>query len=101
MASHEIPIPLEAGNFPDILAVAADPAGSTILALLAERSYDVVLPGKLHHIDPVFSTAVLLAMNSAFAGAEVIDECLRNSAMASRALKKFDQPFRHGLKIFS
>lgn len=52
-------------------------------------------------IDPVFSSGVLLAMNSAFAGAEAIDECLRNPAMASRALKKFDQTSRHGLKLFS
>jgi flavin-dependent dehydrogenase len=52
-------------------------------------------------IDPVFSSGVLLAMNSAFAGAEAIDECLRNPAKASRALKKFDQTSRHGLKIFS
>jgi flavin-dependent dehydrogenase len=52
-------------------------------------------------IDPVFSTGVLLAMNSAFAGAEAVDECLHNPAMASRALKKFDQTSRHGLKIFS
>jgi flavin-dependent dehydrogenase len=52
-------------------------------------------------IDPVFSSGVLLAMNSAFAGAEAIDACLRNPAHASRALKKFDQTSRHGLKIFS
>ena len=52
-------------------------------------------------IDPVFSTGVLLAMNSAFAGAEAIDECLRNPAGASRALKKFDRTTRHGLRTFS
>lgn len=52
-------------------------------------------------IDPVFSTGVLLAMNSAFAGAEAIDECLRNPAGASHALRKFDRTARHGLKTFS
>lgn len=52
-------------------------------------------------IDPVFSSGVLLAMNSAFAGAEAIDVCLRNPAEASRALKKFDRTSRHGLRTFS
>ena len=52
-------------------------------------------------IDPVFSTGVLLAMNSAFAGAEAIDECLRNPAGASHALRRFDRTARHGLRTFS
>ena len=52
-------------------------------------------------IDPVFSSGVFLAMNSAFSGAETIDECLRNPARASRTLRKFEQSSRHGLKIFS
>lgn len=52
-------------------------------------------------IDPVFSSGVLLAMNSAFAGAETIDQCLRNPAAASHALRNFDRTSRHGLKIFS
>lgn len=52
-------------------------------------------------IDPVFSSGVLLAMNSAFAGAEAVEECLKNPAGASRALNKFDRTSRHGLKVFS
>ena len=31
-------------------------------------------------IDPVFSSGVLLAMNSAFAGADTVDTCLTRSA---------------------
>lgn len=52
-------------------------------------------------IDPVFSSGVLLAMNSAFEGAETVDICLKNPEMASQALKKFDRVSRRGLKIFS
>ena len=52
-------------------------------------------------IDPVFSSGVLLAMNSAFSGADAVDECLKNPATATRTLKEFDQTSRYGLKIFS
>ena len=52
-------------------------------------------------IDPVFSSGVLLAMNSGLLGAEAIDTCLRNPAKASAALKRFDQLMKHGPKEFS
>lgn len=50
---------------------------------------------------PASTVAALLAMNSAFSGAETIDQCLRNPAAASHALRNFDRTSRHGLKIFS
>ena len=52
-------------------------------------------------IDPVFSSGVLLAMQSAFAGADTVDTCLRHPQQTTAALKKFDQAMRIGPKVFS
>ena len=52
-------------------------------------------------IDPVFSSGVMLAMHSAFVGAETVDVCLRQPAHAAAALKKFDRMMRVGPKEFS
>ncbi len=52
-------------------------------------------------IDPVFSSGVMLAMQSAFAGAEAVDSCLRHPQQAAAALKKFDRVMRIGPDVFS
>ena len=52
-------------------------------------------------VDPVFSSGVLLGMNSAFHGAEVVDKVLRNPEHADAAIGKFNQTVRDGLKTFS
>jgi len=52
-------------------------------------------------IDPVFSSGVMLAMNSGAAAAETIGCCRRDPAGATRALKRFDRLMRHGPKQFS
>lgn len=52
-------------------------------------------------IDPVFSSGVLLAMNSGVIGAEAIDTCLKTPAKAATALKRFDALMKHGPKEFS
>ena len=52
-------------------------------------------------IDPVFSSGVMLAMQSAFVGADTVDTCLRHPQQAAAALKKFDQSMRVGPKAFS
>jgi flavin-dependent dehydrogenase len=52
-------------------------------------------------IDPVFSSGVMLAMNSAFAGADTVDCCLRRPAEATAALRHFDKKMRIGPKQFS
>ena len=44
---------------------------------------------------------VMLAMQSAFAGAEAIDTALSNPADAPAALAKFDRDVRHGPREFS
>jgi flavin-dependent dehydrogenase len=52
-------------------------------------------------IDPVFSSGVMLAMNSAFAGADAVDACLRQPESAAQALKEFDRVMKHGPREFS
>ncbi|MGO9514210.1 MAG: NAD(P)/FAD-dependent oxidoreductase [Steroidobacteraceae bacterium] len=52
-------------------------------------------------IDPVFSSGVMLAMNSAAAAAQTIDICRKHPARAAQALKRFDRLMRHGPKQFS
>jgi len=52
-------------------------------------------------IDPVFSSGVLLAMNSGVLGAEAIDTCLSKPAQSAAALKRFDALMKHGPKEFS
>ena len=52
-------------------------------------------------IDPVFSSGVMLAMNSGVLAAEAIDTCLRKPAEAPAALKRFDALMKHGPKEFS
>lgn len=52
-------------------------------------------------IDPVFSSGVMMAMHSAFVGADTVDACLRHPELAGKALKKFDKTMRIGPKEFS
>jgi flavin-dependent dehydrogenase len=64
------------------------------------RNY-LLLGDAFTFIDPVFSTGVLFAMQSAFAGADTVEACLDNPHHASRALRAFDRSMRHGPRIFS
>ncbi|MFP8780927.1 NAD(P)/FAD-dependent oxidoreductase [Hydrogenophaga sp. RWCD_12] len=71
---------------------------------VSERNHgkDYLMLGDAYaFIDPVFSSGVWLAMNSAVVGADAIDTCLRNPAKASAALRNFDRVMRHGPKEFS
>jgi flavin-dependent dehydrogenase len=52
-------------------------------------------------IDPVFSSGVWLAMNSAAAGVEAVDTCLTAPARAGAALRRFDRIVRRGPNVFS
>jgi flavin-dependent dehydrogenase len=52
-------------------------------------------------VDPVFSSGVLLAMQSAFRGAEVVDAALRGAANAPALRRAFEREVRHGLRQFS
>ncbi len=52
-------------------------------------------------VDPVFSSGVYLAMQSAFKGADVVDSCLRDPAAATRAKRDFEKSVHHALRHFS
>jgi len=52
-------------------------------------------------VDPVFSSGVMLAMHSAFAGAHAVEQCLRTPARARAALREFDRIMQHGPREFS
>lgn len=64
------------------------------------RNY-VMLGDAYTFIDPVFSTGVLLAMQSAFSGADTIETCLDHPRRARAALRRFDASMRRGPGIFS
>lgn len=71
---------------------------------VSERNHGsnyVMLGDAYAFIDPVFSSGVLLAMNSGVIAAEAIDTCLRTPAKAAAALKRFDALMKHGPKEFS
>ena len=52
-------------------------------------------------IDPVFSTGVYIAMNSAFMGADALERCLDHPETAAATLKRFEREVRLGLARFS
>jgi len=71
---------------------------------LCDRSHGsnyLLLGDAYAFIDPVFSSGVMMAMQSAFFGAATVDTCLRHPEMAKVALKNFDKSMRIGPKEFS
>jgi flavin-dependent dehydrogenase len=52
-------------------------------------------------LDPVFSSGVMLAMNSAVLGADAVHAWLRDPAAAAPWLRRFERSVHHGLKQFS
>lgn len=69
-------------------------------ARMTGRGY-IMLGDAFAFIDPVFSTGVYLAMNSAFLGADTVETCLSEPREAARALKRFDKEIRRGIDTFS
>lgn len=61
----------------------------------------VLLGDAYAFIDPVFSSGVLLAMQSGFLAAEAVDQCLKQPARAASALRRFDKLMRLGPREFS
>lgn len=69
-----------------------------------DRSYGpnyVLLGDAYAFIDPVFSSGVFLAMNSAFAACDAVDIHLRNPERSGSAFAQFDRVMRRGPKEFS
>jgi flavin-dependent dehydrogenase len=52
-------------------------------------------------VDPVFSSGVLLGMNSAFHAVDAVETCLRDPARAAAALAHFEATVRSGVRDFS
>jgi flavin-dependent dehydrogenase len=52
-------------------------------------------------VDPVFSSGVYLAMQSAFEGADVVETTLDRPERAAAARRRFDKTMRHGPREFS
>ena len=69
----------------------------------AERMYGrryLLLGDAFAFVDPVFSSGVYLAMNSAAMAAAAVDHCLDNAASASTEFAAVDRRVRQGLKTF-
>jgi flavin-dependent dehydrogenase len=63
---------------------------------------DYVLVGDAYaFVDPIFSSGVYLAMNSASLAAEAIDVSLREPARTAAEMRKFERGVRAGLTVFS
>lgn len=71
---------------------------------VSERNHGpnwVLLGDAYAFIDPVFSSGVLLAMNSGFLAADAIDTSLSRPEAAPAAMRRFDRLMKHGPKEFS
>ena len=69
-----------------------------------DRSYGanyLLLGDAYAFVDPVFSSGVYLAMNSAVVGAQTVNACLREPKRAASALARFDKVMRKGPREFS
>ena len=71
---------------------------------VSERNHGanyVLLGDAYAFIDPVFSSGVLLAMNSGILATDAIDTCLKRPEQSAAALQEFDRLMKHGPKEFS
>ena len=73
---------------------------SYIADRMAGQDY-VMLGDAFAFVDPVFSSGVFFAMNSALLGAETVDGSLRNPARRKALERKFDRTVRGGITSFS
>src|SRR5208282_2200820 len=61
----------------------------------------IMLGDAFAFIDPLFSTGVFLAMNSAFLGADVVSTCLHEPAKKKLAYRRFEAEIRRAIDIYS
>ena len=91
----------------DRLAQAKLPGGVTATgnySYFSERMYGerwLLVGDAWAFVDPVFSSGVLLGMNSAFQASEAVDTYLRDPAKAPAALRHFERTVRSGVRDFS
>jgi len=75
--------------------------GRDELLKIIEHQQEVFVAHAFAFIDPVFSSGVHLALNSASLGADVVDAYLRKSPDYGRCLKEFERTVRVGVKTYS
>jgi len=61
----------------------------------------IMLGDAFAFIDPLFSTGVYLAMNSAFLGADVVSTCLHQPAKSKRACAAFEAEINRAIDLYS
>jgi flavin-dependent dehydrogenase len=61
----------------------------------------IMLGDAFAFIDPLFSTGVYLAMNSAFLGADVVSTCLHEPAESKRACAAFEDEISRAIDLYS
>ena len=84
------------------LCSAVEATGNYSYACGRSHAENYLLVGDAYaFVDPVFSSGVMLAMNSGMAAAETTHRCLRAPRRARAALKEFDRLMRHGPREFS
>jgi flavin-dependent dehydrogenase len=84
------------------LATDVEAAGNYSYSCAHSHGANYLLVGDAYaFVDPVFSSGVMLAMTSAGAAAEAIDECRKHPERARQAMKRYDRLVRHGPKQFS
>ncbi len=80
-------------------AVATGNYSYTSTQMAGERF--ILLGDAFAFVDPVFSSGVHLALNSAILGVDVVDSVLRNNPQGLKIRKKFEQSVHHGISTYS
>jgi flavin-dependent dehydrogenase len=82
----------------------ADVTATGNYSYICDRAYGqnyILIGDAFTFIDPMFSSGVMLAMQSGVAGAASVDLCLREPTRAKQALHSFERLMRHGPKAYS
>jgi flavin-dependent dehydrogenase len=87
------------GAVPRMQAIAA--ANFSYRSRLMRGDRFIVVGDAFAFVDPVFSSGVHFALNSAFEGAEVVDAYLRRSSDFHKRALKFERSVKRGLAGFS
>jgi len=74
---------------------------SSFLFSGGSAAYPLVMPLAFAFIDPVFSSGVHLALNSATFGAKVVDAALRDAPEYTGLVREFEWTVRKGINTYS
>ncbi len=94
--------PLQARLSSASLAYKAEATGNYSYACKRSYGENYLLLGDAYaFIDPVFSSGVMMAMQSGFAAADTVAVCLTDQKKMHKALKKYDSTMHVGPRVFS